>query len=66
MGKEIIKASARVGFVHVRQKGSHVFLRHIDGRRTVIPLREKVKKSTLMNIVGQTKLARQELLKLIK
>jgi len=32
-GKEIIKALAKVGFVPVRQKGSHVFLRHVDGRR---------------------------------
>ena len=27
----------RLGFVRVRQKGSHVFYRHPDGRATTIP-----------------------------
>ncbi|MGA2626607.1 MAG: type II toxin-antitoxin system HicA family toxin [Candidatus Bathyarchaeia archaeon] len=35
-GKEIIKALEQIGFLPVRQKGSHVFLRHPDGRRTVV------------------------------
>ena len=65
-GREIIKALAKVGFVPVRQKGSHVFLRHLDGRRTVVPLHEEVNKSTIMDIIQQTKLTRQEFLKLIK
>ena len=57
---------AKVGFVPVRQKGSHVFLRHVDGRRTVVPLHEEVNKSTIMDIIEQTKLTRQEFLELIK
>jgi predicted RNA binding protein YcfA (HicA-like mRNA interferase family) len=27
----------RLGFVSVRQKGSHVFYRHADGRTTTVP-----------------------------
>jgi predicted RNA binding protein YcfA (HicA-like mRNA interferase family) len=65
-GREIIKALAKVGFVPVRQKGSHVFLRHVDGRRTVVPLHEEVNKSTIMDIIEQTKLTRQGFLELIK
>jgi predicted RNA binding protein YcfA (HicA-like mRNA interferase family) len=65
-GREIIKALAKVGFVPVRQKDSHVFLRHVDGRRTVVPLHEEVNKSTIMDIIEQTKLTRQEFLELIK
>jgi predicted RNA binding protein YcfA (HicA-like mRNA interferase family) len=65
-GKGTIKALAKVGFVPVRQKGSHVFLRHVDGRRTVVPLHEEVNKSTIMDIIEQTKLTRQGFLKLIK
>ncbi len=34
---EIIKILSKVGFKAVRQEGSHVFLRHEDGRTTVIP-----------------------------
>jgi predicted RNA binding protein YcfA (HicA-like mRNA interferase family) len=65
-GKEIIKALAKVGFVPIRQKGSHVFLRHADGRRTVVPLHEEINKSTVMDIIEQTKLTRGEFLKLLK
>ena len=35
--KELIKILAKIGFKAVRQEGSHVFLRHNDGRTTVIP-----------------------------
>ena len=31
------KALHRLGFVAVRQKGSHVFYRHPDGRTTTLP-----------------------------
>ena len=27
----------RLGFEHIRQKGSHVFYRHPDGRTTTVP-----------------------------
>jgi len=32
-GKELINIFSKVGFKVVRQKGSHVFLRHDDGRK---------------------------------
>jgi predicted RNA binding protein YcfA (HicA-like mRNA interferase family) len=64
-GKEIIKALSKVGFVPLRQKGSHVFMRHPDGRRTVVPIHEEVNKSTLMDILSQTKVTKNELLKLL-
>ena len=40
-GKELIRALERAGFASVRIKGSHYFLRHPDGRATVIPLRTR-------------------------
>jgi predicted RNA binding protein YcfA (HicA-like mRNA interferase family) len=33
----LIAALAKVGFVVVRVRGSHHFLRHSDGRSTVVP-----------------------------
>lgn len=35
-GREIISALRRGGFVVVRVRGSHHFLRHPDGRATVV------------------------------
>jgi predicted RNA binding protein YcfA (HicA-like mRNA interferase family) len=37
-GKEIIRALQRSGFQIVRTKGSHTFLKHLDGRATVVPV----------------------------
>ncbi len=64
-GKEIIKALNRIGFVPTRQKGSHVFMRHPDGRCTVVPLHKEVNKSTVMDILSQTRLTKEDLLKLL-
>jgi len=35
--RQVEKALLRMGFEAVRQKGSHVFYRHADGRTTTVP-----------------------------
>ncbi|HTW59735.1 MAG TPA: type II toxin-antitoxin system HicA family toxin [Terriglobales bacterium] len=37
-GKELIRILERAGFVAVRTKGSHTFLKHPDGGATVVPI----------------------------
>ncbi len=37
-GKDIVSALAAAGFEVARVKGSHYFLRHSDGRVTVVPV----------------------------
>ena len=37
-GREVIAALRRAGFDVLRSKGSHHFLVHPDGRRTVVPV----------------------------
>jgi len=37
-GNQLISALTRSGFEVVRTKGSHHFLRHSDGRATVVPV----------------------------
>jgi predicted RNA binding protein YcfA (HicA-like mRNA interferase family) len=37
-GRQALKALQRAGFAVIRTKGSHHFLRHADGRSTVIPI----------------------------
>lgn len=37
-GREVIAALRRAGFGVLRIKGSHHFLQHSDGRRTVVPV----------------------------
>jgi predicted RNA binding protein YcfA (HicA-like mRNA interferase family) len=37
-GKQLIALLHKAGFEIVRKKGSHAFLRHLDGRVTVVPV----------------------------
>ena len=37
-GPQLIKALRHLGFEVIRVKGSHHFLRHSDGRCTVVPI----------------------------
>jgi predicted RNA binding protein YcfA (HicA-like mRNA interferase family) len=36
-GRELIAALERAGYVTARVRGSHHFLRHPDGRTTIVP-----------------------------
>jgi len=38
-GRKLVRALEKVGFEVIRIKGSHHFLRHPDGRSTVVPIR---------------------------
>lgn len=37
-GREIIRALEKAGFSTERTRGSHVFLKHPDGRATAVPV----------------------------
>ena len=38
VGSRVIKALSKIGFKIVRKHGSHVVLKHPDGRITVVPV----------------------------
>ncbi|HLD83236.1 MAG TPA: type II toxin-antitoxin system HicA family toxin [archaeon] len=38
VGGKIQKALSLMGFLPLRQRGSHVFMRHPNGRSTVVPM----------------------------
>lgn len=67
-GKELVNALEKAGFVVVRQKGSHVSLQKITREgtyRTVVPLHTKLAKGTLLDILHQTGLSKEELIGLL-
>ncbi len=37
-GSEVVRALQKADFEIVRQRGSHVYMRHADGRATVVPV----------------------------
>ena len=65
-GLEVIKILEKVGFKTVRQKGSHVFLKHLDNRATIIPVHKgkDVDRSLLRKILRDTKISPDEFLKI--
>jgi len=68
-GKELLAALKKAGFVEVRQKGSHISLQKITLEktyRTVIPIHPEISKGTLIDILHQTGLNRDDLLKLLR
>ena len=65
-GRELIAALQRLGFVVVRAKGSHHFLRHPDGRTTVVPLHagETIGPGLLSKILADVELAAEDIARL--
>jgi len=37
-GRELVRALERAGFTVDRTRGSHLFLKHADGRATTVPI----------------------------
>ena len=60
-GTKIIRSLNKMGFIIVRQKGSHVFLQRGDATATV-PLNDPVKKSTLKSILNQAGVSVEEII----
>ena len=60
--KELISILLKQGFKQVHQKGSHVRLEHLDGRKTTIPLHsgENIGVGLLRKILRDTNISRDE------
>jgi predicted RNA binding protein YcfA (HicA-like mRNA interferase family) len=46
-GRQVLGALTRLGFVEVHRKGSHVKMKHDDGRVIVFPFHDEVDRYTL-------------------
>jgi predicted RNA binding protein YcfA (HicA-like mRNA interferase family) len=66
-GKELIGVLGRAGFQVVRIRGSHHFLRHTDGRITVIPVHsgETIGPGLLQKVLRACDLSIEQLEKLL-
>ena len=60
-GREIIRALERLGFVAIRQNGSHVVMR-CGNRGCVVPLHQPVKVGTLAGLLRQARVDVREFL----
>jgi len=65
---DFIKILEKIGFGIIRQKGSHIFLRHKDGRTTTVPNHpgEKLDRGLLNKILKKDiKISREEFERLL-
>ena len=62
-GNDLLKALSKLGFQTVRTRGSHHFIRHADGRCTVVPVHhgETIGRGLLAQILRDCELTRSEL-----
>jgi predicted RNA binding protein YcfA (HicA-like mRNA interferase family) len=65
--KQLIKILESLGFIESRQKGSHKFFKHQDGRVTSVPFHSgDLGKGLFRKILNQIKISPEELRKLLK
>jgi predicted RNA binding protein YcfA (HicA-like mRNA interferase family) len=67
-GQQDITNLKKAGFEVLRVKGSHHFLSHADGRRTVVPVHrgEVIGPGLMLKILRDCEMERDEFVKLIK
>jgi predicted RNA binding protein YcfA (HicA-like mRNA interferase family) len=65
-GKELLKVFRNLGFEAIRQRSSHVFLRHPDGRRLTIPVYDIVPVNLLNWILAEVKVTREDFFRALK
>lgn len=66
-GREIVSALEKAGFVVDRTRGSHVFLKHPDGRATTVPVHsgETLGPGLLRAILRDVEMSVDELIRLL-
>lgn len=65
-GKQVLAALTRMGFVEVHRKGSHLKLKHADGRIIVFPFHDEVDRYTLKGALRDADIEIGDFLKQIK
>ena len=68
-GMDVVKALNRLGFSISRQSGSHIILikNNLEGKITVVvPKHKELAKGTLLSIISQSGLSKEEFLKILQ
>lgn len=67
-GRDLIAALGHAGFQTIRVKGSHHFLRHADGRTTVVPVHgsETIGPGLFAKILRDCEISREDLRALLR
>jgi predicted RNA binding protein YcfA (HicA-like mRNA interferase family) len=55
-GPEVVRALAKIGFLEVSRRGSHVKLRNETNRTVIVPMHRELARGTLRSILRQADL----------
>ena len=64
--RQVLAALSRLGFVEVHRKGSHVKMKHEDGRVIVFPFHDEVDRYTLKGALRDADVEIEDFLKEVK
>ena len=65
-GRQVVRTLERLGFVEVHRKGSHVKMRHPDGRTIVFPFHDEIDRYTLKGALNDAEIDVQEFIRKIR
>ena len=65
-GRQVLVALERLGFIESHRKGSHVKMRHPDGRVIVFPFHDEIDRYTLRGALRDADVDEAEFLKQVK
>lgn len=65
-GRQVLAALQRLGFAELHRKGSHVKMKHPDGRLVVFPFHDEVDRYTLKGALRDADVAVEEFLNAVK
>jgi len=65
-GRQVVAALTRLGFSEVHRKGSHVKMKHDDGRMIVFPFHDEVDRYTLKGALRDANIEIEDFMKEVK
>jgi len=65
-GKELINKFGKAGFLPQDTDGSHVYLRHPNGKAVTVPLHPEIGPGLMTDIMNELGLTRKEFLELLQ
>ena len=65
-GRQVLAALERLGFAEVHRRGSHIKMRHSDGRMIVFPIHDEVDRFTLRGALRDADVDLDEFLKEVR
>ena len=65
-GRQVVKTLERLGFIEIHRKGSHVKMKHADGRLIVFPFHDEVDRFTLKGALRDAEIDSEEFLRNVR